>query len=104
MSTSHISIYSDSDNESTGLSVSYIILSDSAAEDTALLTALAPPSPDYVLASPDYVLALDTKTESFKAPSSPDYTPGSDTKTKPCEEDPQEADPEDSLPDEPLPA
>ncbi|GKG53033.1 hypothetical protein Tco_0552301, partial [Tanacetum coccineum] len=74
MSTSHISIYSDSNNESTGLSVSYIILSNSATKDTTLLVALAPPSPDYVLVSPDYVLALDTKTEPFKEPASPDYT------------------------------
>ncbi|GJR22433.1 hypothetical protein Tco_0970960 [Tanacetum coccineum] len=54
MFTSHISICSDSDDESIGWSVSYIILSDSEDEDTASPAALAAPSPAYVPASPDY--------------------------------------------------
>ncbi|GJS89180.1 hypothetical protein Tco_0771816 [Tanacetum coccineum] len=88
MSTSHISICSDSDDESTGWSVSYIILSDTEDEDTASPAALAAPSPAYVSASPDYVPASDTETEPFEAPTSPDYTQGSDAETKPFEEDP----------------
>ncbi|GJT13819.1 hypothetical protein Tco_0860861 [Tanacetum coccineum] len=55
----------DSDDESIGSSVSYIILSDSEAKDIA--------SPTAVL---DYVPAWDTDTEPFEAPTSPDYAPG----------------------------
>nr|GEY40316.1 hypothetical protein [Tanacetum cinerariifolium] len=88
MSTSHISIYSDSNNESSGSFISYIILSDSEAEETASPAALTPSSPDYILTSPDYLPALDMKTKSFEALASPDYTQGSDTMTKPFEEDP----------------
>ncbi|GKD22805.1 hypothetical protein Tco_1224508, partial [Tanacetum coccineum] len=56
----------------------------SEAKDTASPAALTPPSSDYVLASLDYVLALDTKTEPFT-------------------ENPQEAehDPEESLGEDP---
>ncbi|GJS16586.1 hypothetical protein Tco_0411058 [Tanacetum coccineum] len=72
MSTTRISIYSDSDNESADMFVSYIILSDSEAEDTALPAALAPPSVDYVQASPEYILISNTDIEPFEAPTSPD--------------------------------
>ncbi|GJV33635.1 hypothetical protein Tco_1394035 [Tanacetum coccineum] len=67
MSTSYITISSDSDDESTGSSISYIILSNSKAEDIALLTLVL-----------DYVQASDINTES-------------------SEEDPQEAGLEESL-------
>ncbi|GKB37820.1 hypothetical protein Tco_0882762 [Tanacetum coccineum] len=80
MSTSHISVSSDFDDESTDSFVSYIILSDSKIEDVA--------SPTVVL---NYVLDSNTYTESFEVPASPDYTLGSNTETKPFEEDPQEA-------------
>ncbi|GJV49590.1 hypothetical protein Tco_1439802 [Tanacetum coccineum] len=80
MSTSHISVSSDFDDESTDSFVSYIILSDSKIEDVA--------SPTVVL---NYVLDSNTDTESFEVPASPDYTLGSNTETKPFEEDPQEA-------------
>ncbi|GKC83309.1 hypothetical protein Tco_1139026 [Tanacetum coccineum] len=91
MSTSHISIYPEFDDESICSSDSYIILSESQVEDTALPAALAPPSPDYVPASSDYVSASDKETKPFKAPASPDYTPRSDTKTEPFKGNPQEA-------------
>nr|GFB29134.1 hypothetical protein [Tanacetum cinerariifolium] len=81
MSSSYISIYSNSDDESTSSYVSYIILSHLEARDTASPAALVPPSPDYILASSDYVPALDTKNEPFKAPTSPDYTLDSTTLT-----------------------
>nr|GEY36653.1 hypothetical protein [Tanacetum cinerariifolium] len=79
MSSSHISIYSDSNDESTNSYVSYIILSDSEAEDTASPIGLAPPSPDYIPALPDYAPASNTKTEPFKAQTSPNYTLDLDT-------------------------
>nr|GEY74099.1 hypothetical protein [Tanacetum cinerariifolium] len=118
MSTSHISFSSESDHENTGLSISYIILSDSEAKGVALLTIVL-----------DYVLALDTDTESFEAPSLPDHAPAPDAHTKlleapalpdytlrsnaefkPSEHDPKESSKEDPSKeyqiedDEPLPA
>ncbi|GKE37632.1 hypothetical protein Tco_1461037, partial [Tanacetum coccineum] len=78
MSTSHISISSDSNNKSTSSSLYYIILSNSKAEYIASLTAVL-----------DYVPVSDTDTEHFEAPASPDYASGSDTETEPFEEDPQ---------------
>ncbi|GJW79312.1 hypothetical protein Tco_0140994, partial [Tanacetum coccineum] len=89
-------------DESIGSSVSYIILSDSEADDTTLPVVLAPPLPDYVQASPNYVLPLDIKTEPFEAPASADYAPGSDIETEPLEEDPHEADLEESLEEDPF--
>ncbi|GKD79740.1 hypothetical protein Tco_1342361 [Tanacetum coccineum] len=68
MSTSRISMYSDSDDESTGSSVTYIVLSDSEVEDTASPTTFKPPSPDYVLTSPNYVPASYTEIKPFEAP------------------------------------
>ncbi|GKA41428.1 hypothetical protein Tco_0734021 [Tanacetum coccineum] len=91
MSTSYITINSNSNDESTDSSISYIILSKSEVEDTTSLTALAPPSPDYVPALPDYAPVSDTKTESFEAWASLGYALGSDTKIGPFEEDHQEA-------------
>ncbi|GJS56978.1 hypothetical protein Tco_0651762 [Tanacetum coccineum] len=88
MSTSHISSYSDFDNESTVLSVSYIILLDSEVKNIASPAALTPPLADYVLVLPDYIPVSDIETEPFEAPTSPNYTPGSDTKIEPFEEDP----------------
>ncbi|GKB13966.1 hypothetical protein Tco_0847889 [Tanacetum coccineum] len=76
MSTSHISSYSDSDNESTGSSVSYIILSDLEVKNIASPAAVTPPLADYVLVLPDYILISDIETEPFEAPTSPNYTPG----------------------------
>nr|GEV68515.1 hypothetical protein [Tanacetum cinerariifolium] len=61
MSTSRIFIYLDTDNESTDLFVSYIILSDSKDEDIASPVALAPPLVDYVQASPNYISAAIAK-------------------------------------------
>nr|GFA45828.1 hypothetical protein [Tanacetum cinerariifolium] len=52
-----------------------LTLSEPEVEDTTLPTTLAPPSPDYVPALPDYVKASDTETKPFKAPALPDYTP-----------------------------
>ncbi|GJS03307.1 hypothetical protein Tco_0319815 [Tanacetum coccineum] len=91
MYTSYITIFLDSKNESTGSSISYIILSESNAKETASPAALAPPSPDYIPSSQDYVLASNTKTKPFEAPTLPNYASGLDTKTEPFEEDPQEA-------------
>ncbi|GJU64941.1 hypothetical protein Tco_1246776 [Tanacetum coccineum] len=98
VSTSHISIYSNYDDESTESSIYYIILSDSEAEGVASPTAVL----DYALVSntdtelfeappsPDYALALDADTEFLEAPASPDYTLGSDTKFEPSEHDLEE--------------
>ncbi|GKA15805.1 hypothetical protein Tco_0695552 [Tanacetum coccineum] len=77
MYASHIFVSSCSDDESTGSSIPYIILTDSEAMDATLSIAPAPLSPDYVPASPDYTLDSDLDSETF-------------------EEDPQEADPEES--------
>nr|GEV12721.1 putative reverse transcriptase domain-containing protein [Tanacetum cinerariifolium] len=77
MSVSHISVSSRSDDESTGLSIPYIILTDSKTEDATLPVAPAPLSPDYV-------------------PASPVYTSDSDSDSEPFLEDPQEANPDES--------
>nr|GEX20747.1 hypothetical protein [Tanacetum cinerariifolium]GEX27879.1 hypothetical protein [Tanacetum cinerariifolium] len=82
MFVSHISISSGYGDESVDSYVCRVILTDSEAEDTALHVAIAPSSPDYVLASLDYILALDTETDPFEAPPSPDYAPDFDSYTK----------------------
>ncbi|GJY36092.1 hypothetical protein Tco_0421470 [Tanacetum coccineum] len=98
VSTSHISIYSNYDDESIESSISYIILSDSEAEGVTSPTAVL----DYALVlntdtelfeappSPDYAPALDADTEFLKAPASLDYTLGSDTEFEPSEHNPKE--------------
>ncbi|GJU03586.1 hypothetical protein Tco_1113924 [Tanacetum coccineum] len=71
---------SDSGDESTGSSVSYIILSDSKVEDVASPIAVlnyAPTSnaetePFEAPPSQDYAPALDVDPKSFEAPTSPD--------------------------------
>ncbi|GJT79997.1 hypothetical protein Tco_1054339 [Tanacetum coccineum] len=70
-SVSHISILSSFDDESTGSSISYIILSDLKVDGVA--------SPTVVL---DFALVSDTDSESFEDPPSPDYAPASDDDTE----------------------
>ncbi|GKB07670.1 hypothetical protein Tco_0835954 [Tanacetum coccineum] len=103
MSTSHISISSDSDDEIISSYVSYIILSDLETEDIASPTVIleylpasdAQIKPFEVPPSLDYAPALDADTEPLEAPASPDYTPGSDTQSEPSEHDPEESSEED---------
>ncbi|GJT26555.1 hypothetical protein Tco_0906830 [Tanacetum coccineum] len=68
---SHISILLGFDDESTGSSISYIILSDSEVDGVASPTAIL-----------DFALVSDTDSESFEDPPSPDYAPASDDDTE----------------------
>ncbi|GKF00380.1 hypothetical protein Tco_0023730 [Tanacetum coccineum] len=88
MSTTRIFIYSDLDNESTDMFVSYIILSDLEAEDTTLPAALAPPSVDYVQASPEYISTLGLLRRTFRR-----LTLEESSKEDPLEEDSLKEDP-----------
>ncbi|GJZ13874.1 hypothetical protein Tco_0549104 [Tanacetum coccineum] len=82
----------DSDDERTGSSVSYIILSDSEVGDTASPAALTPPLSNYVLTSPDYPFEEDPQ----------EANPEESSEEDPSEEDPSDEDLMEY--DEPLPA
>ncbi|GJX94480.1 hypothetical protein Tco_0349066 [Tanacetum coccineum] len=99
MYASYMSISLDSDDESSGSSISYIILSDTETEDTASPTIVpnyAPPSnhetkPFEAPPSPDYTPALDTETKPLEAPALPDYTSGLNIEFEPSEYDLKES-------------
>ncbi|GJV48003.1 hypothetical protein Tco_1438215 [Tanacetum coccineum] len=73
MSTSHMSISSDSYDESIDSSVSYILLDKETADIASPTTVL------------DYALAFNAETKPFEAPPSPDYALASDADTEPLE-------------------
>ncbi|GJR97428.1 hypothetical protein Tco_0269602 [Tanacetum coccineum] len=104
MSTSYITISLDSGDESTALFVSYIIISNSEDEDTASPAALAPPSLDYVPASPNYAPGLETDTEPLEEdPKEAEHNPKESSEEDPSEEVPTKEDESLSVQDPPAP-